>query len=335
MASRLARLLPFERVLPPALAAEALADSANADAFGVVNASAALCGYGALFAWLLSLRLRVQYHGEHLGETLAPAAATATPAVQPGWRLSGLSAPVAAVFEKELRYLFRSGPMLFNIVVPLFVLLVFRLSAAKGPEELKFFVHLSEFAFPVGAAYALLILSNLVYNCFGLEADGIEFYYRAPASFREILLAKNLAHSAVLALETVLVWLGVCVLYQPPSASIVLATLTGLIFALPVNLAAGNLLSLYFPKKFDFGVFGRQRASGATILASFGVQGFVVGLTGVILTFGYFERRLWMADAALLVFAAAATAGYFRLLRRCDRLALERREILTGELSRA
>lgn len=225
--------------------------------------------------------------------------------------------------------------MLFNIAMPLFVLLIFWLSPLNSGAQARFSTHLSEFAFPVGAGYALLILSNLVYNSFGLDADGMDFYYRAPASFHDILLAKNLAHSALLALETALVWLGVCVLFHPPSASIILATLAGLLFALPVNLAAGNLLSLYFPKKFDFAAFGRQRASGATILASFGVQGFAVGLASVILAFGFFEHRLWMADAILVVLSAVAAAGYLRLLRFCDRLALERREILTAELSRA
>ena len=56
--------------------------------------------------------------------------------------------------------------------------------------------------------------------------------------------------------------------YGPPAPGIALATLAGLLFAAPVNLAAGNLLSIYSPKKLDYSTFGRQRASQTTVLVS-------------------------------------------------------------------
>jgi ABC-2 type transport system permease protein len=334
--AHLVSLLPLERILPPGLAGEALARGANGDAHGVAIFMLLLLAYGLLFIWLLTMRLRAQYSGENLGETVAPATARAgQSAVRLGWRLQGLRAPVAAVFEKEIRYLTRSGPILFSIIMPLFILVIFRFSPSRDPDSSQFHAHLADFAFPVGAAYALLMLTNLVYNSFGVEGGGIQFYFMSPVSFREIFLGKNLAHSAVLAFEMVLVWFGATLLYRPPVAGVVVVTLAGILFALLVNLAAGNLLSLYFPKKFDFGTFGRQRASATTVFSSMGIQLIVITLGGLAVFLGYFLHRRWLADTILLVLALIAFIAYRMVLDRVPRIALDKRETLTAELTRA
>jgi ABC-2 type transport system permease protein len=295
-----------------------------------------LVAYGLLFVWLLRMRLRALYSGENLSETIAPTAVSAGQlAVQLGWRLQGVRAPVAAVFEKEIRYVVRSGPILFSIIMPIFILVIFRLSASRDADPSRFHAQLAGLAFPVGAAYALLMLTNLVYNSFGVEGSGIQFYFMSPVSFREILLGKNLAHSAVLAFEIILVWIGAALLYRPPAASVVAVTLLGILFALLVNLAAGNLLSLYFPKKFDLSTFGRQRASGTTVLASMGVQLAVIALGGFAVFVGYFLHRLWLADTILLCLGAIALLAYRMVLDRISQIALEKRETLTVELMRA
>jgi len=104
------------------------------------------------------------------------------------------------------------------------------------------------------------------------------FFYASPVSFREIVLAKNLTHASILAIETVLAWIAVSLLYRAPALEVSIAALAGLLFAAPVNFSAGNLLSLYSPKKLDFSSFGRQRASQLTVLISLGVQFVVVGV---------------------------------------------------------
>ena len=100
--------------------------------------------------------------------------------------------------------------------------------------------------------------------------------FRLAAPFRQICRGKNLAHAAILALEVVLVWLGTSLLYRAPSIRVTLATIAGILFALPLDLAAGNLFSIYSPTKIEAGVFGRQRASLTTVLASFGIRGATV-----------------------------------------------------------
>src|SRR4029077_3959023 len=98
------------------------------------------------------------------------------PAVRLGWNLPGVPGPVAAVFEKELRYLSRSGPMLFTLIVPLFMLAVFR--SAESTEGL--FAHAPGLTFPLGSAYSLLLLTNLSYNNFGADGTGTQFFFASP-----------------------------------------------------------------------------------------------------------------------------------------------------------
>ncbi len=330
------QLLPLERLLPPGLAAAAIAQATRAEFAAAFGAFLLLGAYGVAIGWLLHLRLRAQYRGENLTEAVARSASRKEKsAIRLGWKLPGFSAPVAAIFEKEFRYLSRSGPMLFTMVMPVVVLLIFRLTPSSSGNADAFLVRAPDLAFPAGAAYALLVLTNLVYNNFGADAAGIQFFFAAPARFREILLAKNLAHAAVLALETILVWLAVCFVFRRPSLDVTLATLAGLFFALLVNLTVGNLLSLASPKKIDFGTFGRQRASNTTVFASFGVQIVVFGLAALTLLAARRHGEVWLATLIFLALAAIAAAGYALVLSRADQMALARRETLIAELSRA
>ena len=330
------QLLPLERLLPPGLAAAAIAQAMRAEFAAAFGAFLLLGAYGVVIGWLLHLRLRAQYRGENLNEAVARSTSrNGKSAIRPGWKLPGFPASVAAIFEKEFRYLSRSGPMLFTMIMPVVVLLIFRLTPSSSGNADAFLVRAPDLAFPAGAAYVLLVLTNLVYNNFGADAAGIQFFFAAPVRFREILLAKNLTHAAVLALETILVWLAVCFVFRRPSLDVTLATLAGLFFALLVNLTVGNLLSLASPKKIDFGTFGRQRASNTTVFASFGVQIAVFVLAALTLLAARRHGEIWLATLIFLALAAIAAAAYALLLSRADQMALARRETLIAELSRA
>src|SRR6202451_831457 len=208
-----AETLPVERLLPPGLAAQSIAHFLRAEYALAFGSIALLCAYTLAALWLLNLRLRAQYRGENLSEGVARSAAPAAKQeIQLGWNLPGVSGPVSAGLEKEIHYLSRSGPMLFTLLMPLVVLLIFRFSSGKTDSAGGLLGHASDLAFPVGAAYTLLILTNLVYNSFGADAAGIQFYFVSPVRFREILLGKNLTHSLVLVVEMMLVWAGACLL---------------------------------------------------------------------------------------------------------------------------
>ena len=123
------KLSNAQRPLPPGLAAAAIAGTIkNQPATSVVPFVLLVC-YGTAFLWLLNFRLRAEYRGESFSESArTQSCAPWASRTAPGWNLPGVPGPVVAVFEKELRYLSRSGPMLFTLIVPLFMLAVFRSS---------------------------------------------------------------------------------------------------------------------------------------------------------------------------------------------------------------
>jgi len=188
--------------------------------------------------------------------------------------------------------------------------------------------------FPVAVAYAFLIQTNMVFNSFAFEGNGVQFLLMSPVRFRDVLVGKNLFHALVTLLETALVGVGITVLFRPPGATIVLVTLAGLLFASLGNFAIGDLLSLSFPRRMEFGMLRQRRISGVTVAASLGIQAVLLGLCGLVIGFTFFFHRLWLAIVIFLVLAAAVLPGYVASLNYCTKLALDRREVLTAELSR-
>jgi ABC-2 type transport system permease protein len=225
--------------------------------------------------------------------------------------------------------------MLFTFVMPVVVLLIFKFSTGRGGASGGVLAHATDLAFPVGAAYTLLIVTNLAYNSFGGDAVGVQMFFLSPVRFREILMGKNLAHALVMAIEIFLVWVAVCIFYQPPSVEITFATICGTTFALLVTLAAGDLMSLYSPKKIDYAVFGRQRASGTTAFASIAIQAVVLALCALALMVARAYGRIWIATLIFLLLMALAATGYAMVLNRVDAVAIKRRETMIAELSRA
>jgi len=329
-------LAPVQGILPPGLAADAIAQAMYPRAMTSFSSFALLCGFGLIVGYYLHLRLWAQYRGENLSEVAAASVLPKDRALRLGWILPGFSIPVAAVFEKEIRYLLRSGPMLLNLIMPLFVLLIFRFGAMNSlRHSAGFMARSSDMAFPAAAAYTLLMLTNLVCNSFGGDAGGIQFFFASPVSFREIVLAKNLSHAGILMLEATLAWAAVSVLYGRPALDVTVATLAGLLFAAPLNFSVGNLLSIFSPKKLDYSSFRHQKPSQTSVLISLGVQLFVVGVGVAVFWIARIYRNFWIATVVLLILSAISLTAYRMILNRVDALALERQETLVAELCRA
>jgi ABC-2 type transport system permease protein len=324
-----------QAVLPPGLAATAIAQMSRSRFLvgftSLLFLGALTSGVGSL----LHIRLRAQFRGENLSEAAARPAVVQPQGLQVGWNLSGFSQPVAAVFEKEVRYLARSGPMLLTLIMPILMLVIFRLGPMNSMHQSNFLGRTPDMAFPGAAAYAVLVLTNLVFNSFGGDAAGVQFFFASPVTFRQIVLAKNLTHASILAVNTAFAWIAVTYLYGTPHLAVSVATVAGLLFAAPLNFAAGNLLSIYSPKKRDFATFGRQNASQTTVLASLGVQAVIVGIGVAAFAIAHLYKNLWIATALFLVLAAISIPVYVMVLRRIDGIAIQRREALLAELCRA
>jgi len=322
--------------LPPGLASDAIAQAANSQYFVGFTSLLFLASLTLGVGYLLHLRLWRQFQGENLSEVEARRPATAqVQGLQLGWQLPGLSPSVAAVFEKEMRYLGRSGPMLLTLIMPVFMLLVFRFGAMNAMHHSGFFSRTPDMAFPAAAAYALLVLTNLVYNSFGGDSGGVQFFYASPATFSHIILGKNLAYASILAADMALTLIAVIFFYGRPSTAVAVATLAGLLFATPLNFTVGNLLSIYSPKKRDFATFGRQNVSQMTVLISLGVQIVIVSLGAAGFAVARYYQNLWIAAAAFLALAVISIPLYVMVLGRIDEIAVERREVLLAELCRA
>jgi ABC-2 type transport system permease protein len=278
---------------------------------------------------LVHLRLWDQYRGANPSEGEKRQQRIANSAITRGWSFPGIRGPLAAIYEKEIRYFSRSGPMLFTVLMPVVVVLVVW-GGRKG-----ILTHQAGYALPVGAAYCLLLLSNVVYNSFGGDGSGIQFFLTSPVSFRKIAAGKNLAHLTILALDVFILWIGIRVVYQPPGLEAIALTFAWFLFALPTNLAVGNLLSLYSPKRIEYATFGRQRPSESTIVVSLLVQMGSIAIGALAIFISHRYSNLWIATLILLALAVPAVAGYIILLLRLDRIVIRRREVLATELCKA
>lgn len=324
-----------QAVLPPGIAAEAIAAAAHAHIASAIACVFFLVALTAALGWLLHIRLRAQFMGENLNEAAARPVVKQIQPVRLGWRIPGFSQSVSAVFEKEMRYLSRSGPMLLTLIMPIFMLLIFRFGAMRAFQRTNSFGYTPDMAFPGAAAYALLVLTNLVFNSFGGDGGGMQFFYASPAKFSHVVLGKNLTHLGVLLFNAAFAWIAVAYLYAAPHLAVTVATLAGLLFATPLNFAAGNLLSLYAPKKRDFSTFGRQNVSQTTVLVSFGMQIVLVAVGTGIFALARWYGNLWIAALLFLILAVITIPVYVVILRRLDGIAIKRREILLAELCRA
>ena len=329
-------MVPIQGIFPPGLAADAIVQGIYPQVLPALSSLALLCAFSLVIAYGLHLRLLAQYRGENLSEVAAASTLSKDRQLRPGWRLPGFTTPVAAVFEKEIRYLLRSGPMLFTLIMPMVMLVLFRFGAMNSARRsMPFFNHSPDLAFPVAAAYAILMLTNLVYNNFGGDAAGVQFFYASPVSFRDIVLAKNLTHGGILALEAVLAWIAVSLIYRRPGLEITVATVAGLLFAAPVNFAVGNLLSMYSPRRVDYSKFGRQRASQLPALISMAVQFALVGIGVSVFWLANYLGNFWIATLLLLLLAGISFTFYSMILNRVDALALEKRDTMVADLCKA
>ncbi len=328
-------MVQVQALFPPGLAAGAVSQVARTHWSNGFTSLLVLAALAVAVGMLLNVRLRAQFRGENLSEVAARPSAAPTQGLQVGWELPGLPEAVAAVFEKEVRYLARSGPMLLTLVMPIFMLVIFRLGPMNPMRHASPLGRTPDFAFPGAAAYALLVLTNLVFNSFGGDGGGIQFFYASPVHFRQIVLAKNLVHASILLANTGFAWIAVSLLYGTPHLAASVATLAAVLFAAPLNFTAGNLLSIYSPKKRDFATFGRQNASQTTVLASLGVQIVVVGIGAAVFAVAHYYHNQWIAAALFLIFCSISIPIYVTVLGRIDEIALKRRETLVAELCRA
>lgn len=334
------------RALPPGEAGSVLSQAADGNTTGALRATGLLLLYSAVFGVLFAMRVHAQYTGEDLGESAAPARKkiAVRPASAPAmaelaaedYTSNLVGAPVAAVFGKELRYLYRNSMLLMNLFLPLILIVFFSMSFSRPTRHGAppiFSKFSSNMAYPAAIAYIFLLITQFFPNNLAYEGRGIERLFLSPVKFRDVMIGKNLFHGTLLALEAVLALGIVSAMGHAPRLPIVLATWAALPFAAFIHFSIGNWLSLQYPRRFEYGV-RRQRPSGMTMLISFGV---FFAVNGMLVAIG--AICLWLANVWVLavLYAGLSAAGFmvYRVaLADSSRQAVAQRETLIDQLAK-
>jgi len=335
----LKNLVPIMRILPPGLASAGVEDAAD---FGtrsprVFSALLLLTVYPCGMGFLLAHRLRQQYRGEDLGEAPATTAAVSASSIaeeaRRGWTIPGVSAPAAAMFEKEVRYLLRSGMRLMEAFLPVLLVTFFGLlwtqpETNAGPEFLK---RAPDLLFPSAVAYVALLLGQSAYNSFAFDGWGVQLLFAAPVRFRDVLLGKNLASAALIGIEALLTLAVLALIGRRVSPMVAVITLLALAMVMLIHFAIGNVMSICFPRAVDFARM-KQRARGTTVVLYMVTQVVVLAIAGAVVGIAVAARQMALAIAIFVVLDLGALKVYQVMLERCNEFAQSRREKLISEL---
>ncbi|MBI3405556.1 MAG: hypothetical protein HY046_08880 [Acidobacteria bacterium] len=323
---------PVLEVFPPSATGMGIARAARGDIVGIAYPIALLGGYVLILGALLSRRLQRVYEGEDTGWSPAATVTAEEKKVTLSWKLPGLSGPIAAMIEKEIRYLTRNAPMFLQLIIPLFVVGLMSQAMGRPPRPGRTAPNIPvEWMFPGALGYALLVLAPMIHNCFSYDGKGVQSLLMAPVRFREILIGKNIMQGLMVLLNVATIWGLLGILKKLPGPTMALATLAAMIFAALAHMSVGNMMSLKYPKRFDFGKF-KQRQSGMSVLIAMLLQVLVMGLIAIGFATARFFGAIEYAAAGFLVLAAAMFQVYLLSLERCDTLAEEKRELLAAEL---
>jgi ABC-2 type transport system permease protein len=129
-------LSKVQKALPPGLAAAAIAETARGNYWSGLLSFLLLGTYGVTFLWLLNLRLRAEYRRK--SQRIGPAQifARGTSALHPSWNVPGCRGLSPRVREGTTLPEPQRA-MLFTLVVPLFMLLVFEVGTKPGPVRAR------------------------------------------------------------------------------------------------------------------------------------------------------------------------------------------------------
>lgn len=314
--------------LPPGLSARILQQASRQKRVAGF-ASLDLLGLWAVLAGAaLAARLKAQYRGQNLSWAPSPEKAIGRGR---GWTLGG-SGPFAAIAEKELRSLMRTVPLLWAISVPaLFVLVLAGAFHHNPSSDIKSF----PYAFPVCVAYGLAGFTGLFYNNLGAEGAGIQLLFLSPTPIRTVLLAKNLLHSILFLLVGFAACVLACLRLGVPPFVVLAATGAWLLFAVPCNLAAGNIFSLTMPYRINPGRITRPAGAQASALLAMLIQLAVLGVGASVFWFSWSLNDRWLPEPIFLALAVGAFFVWTRILHYADDNANQRRDSLIATLMKA
>jgi ABC-2 type transport system permease protein len=344
------RVRPWLNPLPPELASTSLVKAKQASIGGFAGYTLAAALWAGLFLLVFALRMRTEFRGENLSDSAGAGTREATAAKVVRVSGSAAVAPVGVVSQsgefavasrarvwavietvlgKEILYVRRNTGILYGLVMPIFLVLIFAGKFAARAGESSIWV------FPAAVAYTLLAICPLSYNSLGLEATGAQLYFIAPVRMRDILLAKNLLGSLMALAEIALIFVIISYMSGVPSLQTAVAAVFWAVGTLAVNMIFGNRRSITSPKRVDPQKTMRRQASQVSALIAMAVMMVSSGVAAGIFFLCFWLHALWALVPVFAVFAAAGVWFYLQSLKTIDRLALDHREELLLELCKA
>jgi ABC-2 type transport system permease protein len=331
---------PWLGHLPSGLAGTAIVRYSHSEPLAAFTGILGVLLFAALFLAVFAWRMQREYRGENLSEaskspTPAPspkrsgAPSQSASSIEVGSQDSRPFLPpvIAACLEKEWIYVRRNPTQFYGLIAPLAMVFIF---AGRLGSFAK-----TGMIFPAAVAYSVLGIAALAYNILGLDASGVQFYFMAPIHIRSVILAKNLFGFAITAVQLTLVYLVLAFTTGAPPILITISTLCWVVFACLVNATVGNMRSITAPKKVDPSKLSRKQASQLSALLCVGIMFAIAGMGVGLISLARFSHVDWLPIPILLAFAFGAFALYMAGLNRIDSMALNHRESLIEELSKA
>ncbi len=322
------------RWTPPGAAAFALTNGLSGDLSGFALALFALLAYTTLLivtTYWIARRAALGIGGRKRKTATSPAAVDAVSYT--GWEFPLVSLPLAAVIEKELRYISRNAQVRMMAVMPL-ILIVVRLVNSRRLSEAgqggrsslasDFMVYGEGLIATGGVLYVFLILSGLLCNQFAFEEGGMRALILSPTERWKILVGKNLAIVFVaLCFSGALLLVNQLIFRDLTLVAIFFVASSFVIFAALMS-AIGNWFSIRFPKRMKFGK--RMNVSGPVGLLLLPVTGLIALPSLGAVAAGYVAQSLVIEYVTLLVFAFLAVLFYVLVIGSQGEL-LQRREL--------
>jgi ABC-2 type transport system permease protein len=167
------------------------------------------------------------------------------------WPSAVFPDPLAAIVEKEIRFLPRSSRFRLAFIMGFsFGLLIWLPMAMRGAARSGSVMAENYLTFVM--IYALLLLAEVTFwNCFGFDRGAVQMYFVAGVPLSTVLVAKNIAAAVVVFLEMTAITAVCLVVRMPMTASKLVESVAVIaVFTLYV-LAIGNLGSTRFPRPID------------------------------------------------------------------------------------
>lgn len=327
--------LPALRFTPPGAIAYALTTGlGNGGTAGYVTTILALAAYSAVLIvltfWLARRAILGGGKSKRKREVVEKKVRVDT---YTGWEIPLVSPALAAILEKELRYISRNAQVRMMAFMPLILIIVrlmnrrhFNSQSVSGGSSLAsdFFTYGHGLMVTSGVLYAFLVLSGLFCNQFAFEEAGMRSFVLSPMNRKTILIGKNLATAMVaLILSAGLLIINHLVFRDVTPEALLFAGLSFLIFAAMLSVM-GNWFSIRFPKAMKFGK--RSNVSGVVGILLIPMIGLLTLPPLAAVAVGFVARSL-IVEYVTLGVLAAVSIGFYLLIIASQGEALERREL--------